>query len=503
MTSMKRLEVWFVTGSQHLYGPETLKQVAADSQKIAKALGSAPAIPVQVVFKPILVSPDSVTELALAANSSPGCVGLIIWCHTFSPSKMWINGLKQLRKPALHLHTQYNRDIPWSTIDMDFMNLNQAAHGDREHGFIWSRLRLNRKVVVGYWQEEKVQQRIGAWARAATAWSDWQGAKFARFGDNMREVAVTEGDKVSAQFKFGYSVNGYGVGDLVRAVGAISEKKIDRLIDLYESTYKIAADLRKGGSRHKIVREAARIELGMRAFLVDGDFKGFTTTFEDLHGLEQLPGLAVQRLMADGYGFGAEGDWKTSALLRAVKIMGTGLKGGSSFMEDYTYHLNPAGKCVLGAHMLEVCPSIADRKPSLQVHPLGIGGKMDPARLVFDTPAGPAVNASLLDMGNRFRLLVNEVDVIPPEHPMPKLPVAQAVWKPRPSLEESCAAWIYAGGAHHTAFSQAVTGEMLEDFAAMADIEFLLIDKKTSVPEFRKELRANEVYYALNRGWTI
>ena len=503
MTPTKEFEVWFVTGSQHLYGPETLKQVAADSQEIAKALSASPAIPGRVVFKPVLVSPDSVTELALAANTTPACIGLIIWCHTFSPSKMWINGLKQLRKPVAHLHTQYNRDIPWSTIDMDFMNLNQAAHGDREHGFIWTRLRLNRKVVVGYWKEEAVQQSLGAWVRAAAAWNDWQGAKFARFGDNMREVAVTEGDKVSAQYKFGYSVNGYGVGDLVQRINGISEKKIDRLIDIYESTYKVAADLCRGGARHKFVREAARIEAGMRAFLKDGGFKGFTTTFEDLHGLVQLPGLAVQRLMAEGYGFGAEGDWKTSALVRAVKVMSQGLKGGSSFMEDYTYHLNPAGKCVLGAHMLEVCPSITDRKPKLEVHPLGIGGKMDPARLVFNTPAGPAVKASLIDMGNRFRLLVNEVDVIAPEHPMPKLPVAQAVWKPRPNLEDACAAWIYAGGAHHTAFSQAVTGEMLEDFASMADIEFLLIGKKTSVPEFKKELRVNEVYYALNRGWAI
>ena len=318
MTPLKQLEVWFATGSQHLYGPKTLEQVAQDSQKIAKALNAAAAIPVQVIFKPVLVSPDSITELALAANSSPACVGLIIWCHTFSPSKMWINGLKQLRKPVAHLHTQYNRDIPWSTIDMDFMNLNQAAHGDREHGFIWSRLRLNRKVVVGYWQEEAVQNSLGAWARAAAAWHDWQGAKFARFGDNMREVAVTEGDKVSAQFKFGYSVNGYGVGDLVQHINAVSEKKIDRLVDEYEGTYKVAADLRKSGPRAKFVREAARIEAGMRAFLKDGDFKGFTTTFEDLHGLVQLPGLAVQRLMADGYGFGAEGDWKTAALLRAV-----------------------------------------------------------------------------------------------------------------------------------------------------------------------------------------
>jgi len=503
MTNLKKLEVWFVTGSQHLYGPQTLEQVAQDSQKIAKALDAASAIPVHVVFKPVLVSPDAVTELVLAANAAPSCAGLISWCHTFSPSKMWINGLKQLRKPALHLHTQYNRDIPWSTIDMDFMNLNQAAHGDREHGFIWSRLRLNRKVVVGYWQEEAVQQRIGAWTRAAAAWHDWQNAKFARFGDNMREVAVTEGDKVSAQFKFGFSVNGYGVGDLVDRINAVSDKEIDRMVEEYETAYEVTSDLRKSGSRAKFIREQARIELGMRVFLKDGDFKGFTTTFEDLHGLEQLPGLAVQRLMADGYGFGAEGDWKTSALLRALKVMATGLKGGSSFMEDYTYHLNPAGKCVLGAHMLEVCPSIADRKPSLEVHPLGIGGKMDPARLVFNTPPGPATAATLIDLGNRFRLLVNELDVIAPEQPMPKLPVAQAVWKPRPSLEESCAAWIYAGGAHHTAFSQAVTSEMLEDFAAIADIEFLLIGEKTSVSEFKKELRFNEVYYALNRGWAI
>ncbi len=500
---LKQLEVWFVTGSQHLYGPETLEQVARDSRAIAKALDAAPSIPTKVVFKPVLVTPDSITELVLAANSKADCIGLITWCHTFSPSKMWINGLKQLRKPALHLHTQFNRDIPWSTIDMDFMNLNQAAHGDREHGFIWSRLRLNRKVVVGYWQEEEVQKKIGAWTRAAAAWADWQGAKFARFGDNMREVAVTEGDKVAAQFKLGYSVNGYGVSDLVQCVNAVSEKKIDRLIDEYQSTYKIASDLRKGGSRHQYVRAAARIEAGMRAFLKEGDFKGFTTTFEDLHGLEQLPGLAVQRLMADGYGFGAEGDWKTAAMVRAVKVMGEGLKGGGSFMEDYTYHLNPAGKLVLGAHMLEVCPSIADRKPSLEVHPLGIGGKMDPARLVFNTLTGLATNASLIDMGNRFRLLVNEVDVVAPKQAMPKLPVAQAVWKPRPNLESACASWIYAGGAHHVAFSQAVTSEMLEDFAEMADIEFLLIGEKTTVPEFKKELRWNEAYYALNRGWTI
>jgi L-arabinose isomerase len=503
MTKIAAYELWFATGSQHLYGPETLKQVAADSAEIAKALDASPAIPVKVVFKPVLVSPDSVTKLVMAANNTPACIGLITWCHTFSPSKMWINGLKVLNKPALHLHTQYNRDIPWAAIDMDFMNLNQAAHGDREHGFIWSRLRLPRKVVVGYWQETAVQEKIGAFARAASAWADWQSAKFARFGDNMREVAVTEGDKVSAQFKFGYAVNYHPVGDLVKVIGEVADKDIDTLAAEYEDTYEVAADLRKGGARAGLVRTQARIELGMRAFLTQGGFKGFTTTFEDLWGLEQLPGLAVQRLMASGYGFGAEGDWKTSALVRAMKVMATGLKGGTSFMEDYTYHLDPANKCILGAHMLEVCPSIASAKPKLEAHPLGIGGKKDPARLVFNTPPGPAVGATLLDLGNRFRLLVNDLDVIAPPHPMPKLPVAQAMWKPRPSLEESCEAWIYAGGAHHTSFSQAVTGEMLEDFATIADVEFVSINAKTTIPEFKRDLRLGEVYYALNRGWAI
>jgi L-arabinose isomerase len=490
--NLKSNEVWFVTGSQHLYGPETLKAVARHSQEIARTLNGAPAMPVKVVFKPVLVSPDAITALCMAANNAPRCVGLITWCHTFSPSKMWINGLKQLRKPVAHLHTQYNRDIPWSTIDMDFMNMNQAAHGDREHGFIWSRLRKNRKVVVGFWQDEAVQAKLGAWARAAAAWADWQGAKFCRFGDNMRDVAVTEGDKVAAQIKFGFSVNGYGVGDLANRVRAVSDKEIGALCDTYEAVYDVAADL----------RETARIELGMRAFLSDGGFKGFTTTFEDLHGLVQLPGLAPQRLMADGYGFAAEGDWKTAALVRALKVMASGLAGGTSFMEDYTYHLNPAGPCVLGSHMLEICPSIADGRASLQVHPLGIGGKADPARLVFGTPAGAALNASLIDLGNRFRLLVNEVDCVAPEQAMPKLPVARAVWQCRPNFEDACAAWIHAGGAHHTGFSQAVTTEMIEDFAGMADIELAIIDKRTTLREFQQNLRNNEVYHALRSGLT-
>ncbi len=503
MINLKNLEVWFITGSQHLYGPETLKKVAEHSQEIAKGLNGSSSIPVKVVFKPVLVSPDAITELCQDANNSPKCIGLITWCHTFSPSKMWINGLKQLRKPICHLHTQYNRDIPWGTIDMDFMNMNQAAHGDREHGFIMTRLRIARKVVVGFWKEQSVQAKLGAWARAAAAWHDWQGAKFVRFGDNMREVAVTEGDKVAAQLKFGYSVNTHGVGDLVKAVNEVSDKDIDGLVSEYESTYEVAADLRKGGKRAKSIREAAKIELGLRAFLGSSGFKGFTTTFEDLHGLVQLPGLAPQRLMNDGYGFAGEGDWKTAALVRAMKVMASGLKGGTSFMEDYTYHLEPGNQLVLGAHMLEICPSIADGKASLEVHPLGIGGKADPARLVFNVPSGAGINVALMDMGNRFRFLINEVDCIAPEHAMPKLPVARAVWKCRPNFEDACACWIHAGGAHHTGFSQAVTTEMIEDFATIAGIELAIIDAKTTVRDFQQTLRNNEVYYALSKGWTI
>ena len=499
--NLKQYEVWFVTGSQHLYGPETLKAVAKHSQEIAKTLGASSAIPVKVVFKPVMVSPDAITELCQSANNAAKCIGLITWCHTFSPSKMWINGLKQLRKPVAHLHTQYNRDIPWGTIDMDFMNMNQAAHGDREHGFIWSRMRLSRKVVVGFWQEKSTQEKLGAWARAAAAWADWQTAKFVRFGDNMREVAVTDGDKVSAQMKFGFSVNTHGVGDLVKVVNSISDKQVDALCKTYEAIYEMSADLRKGGKRHKSIRDAARIELGIEQFLTAGGFKGYTDTFEDLHGLAQLPGVGSQRMMAAGFGFSGEGDWKTSALVRAMKVMASGLKGGTSFMEDYTYHMQPGNKLVLGSHMLEICPSIADGKVSLQVHPLGIGGKADPARLVFNTPAGPALNASLMDFGNRFRLLINEVDVVAPEHAMPKLPVAQAVWKCRPNFEDACAAWIYAGGAHHTGFSQAVTTEMLEDFAAMAGIETLVIDADTKLRQFKQELAWNDVAYGLKSGW--
>lgn len=497
--NLKSLELWFITGSQHLYGPEALKKVEEHSRQIAKALDAAAAIPLKVVFKTVVKSPDEATLICEEANASRNCAGVLTWCHTFSPSKMWINGLKQLRKPVVHLHTQFNRDIPWATMDMDFMNLNQAAHGDREHGFIMTRLRMNRKVVVGHWEEASTQERIGAWCRAAAAWHDWQGAKFCRFGDNMREVAVTEGDKVAAQMQFGYSVNGYGVGDLVKRVNAVSDSEVDSLISTYEDSYTVDAKLKKNGAMRDSLKVAVRIEAGLRAFLKEGGFKGFTTTFEDLHGLAQLPGVSVQRLMAEDYGFGAEGDWKTCALLRAMKVMATGLKGGTSFMEDYTYHMDPKGMSVLGSHMLEICPTIAKGKPSLQVHPLGIGGKADPVRLVFDTPAGPALNASVVHMGNRFRLLVNEVDVIAPK-PLPKLPVARALWKPKPDFSTALAAWIYAGGAHHTGFSQAVTTEMMEDFAGMAGIEVVIIDADCKLRQFKQELRNNEVYYALRSG---
>ena len=496
----KAWEVWFVTGSQHLYGDETLKQVAAHSQEIAKALTDSPRIPIQVVFKPVVTTPDAIRTLCQEANAAVNCIGLITWMHTFSPAKMWISGLSILRKPTVHLHTQYNRLIPWDKIDMDFMNLNQSAHGDREFGFINTRLRLNRKVIVGYWQDADVQDKLAVWMRAAAAWHDWQGGKIARFGDNMREVAVTEGDKVEAQMKFGFSVNGFGIGDLVAAVKAASEAQVNELIKEYEQSYTIADSIKKDAKLNAALRDAARIEAGMRNFLERGGFCAFTTTFEDLHGLAQLPGLAVQRLMADGYGFGAEGDWKTAALVRAMKVMAAGLPGGTSFMEDYTYHLDPVRMKVLGAHMLEVCASIAEGRPSLEVHPLGIGGKADPARLVFNVPTGQAVNASLIDLGNRFRMIVNPVEVAAPEA-LPNLPVARVVWAPKPNLQIGAAAWILAGGAHHTGFSMAINAEYLEDFTEMAGIEYVLIDDKTQISEFKKELRWNEVYYHLNEGF--
>jgi L-arabinose isomerase len=500
MIDFKEFEVWFVTGSQHLYGEETLKKVAEHSQEMTQWMTLSGNLPVKIVFKPVVTTPDAITELCLDANNARNCVGLITWMHTFSPAKMWIAGLNALRKPFAHLHTQYNRDLPWSEIDMDFMNLNQSAHGDREFGFIGSRMRLNRKVIVGFWQDDEVLSELGTWMRAAAAWHDAQGARVARFGDNMREVAVTEGDKLEAQIRLGYSVNGYGIGDLVEFVNAVMDSEIDRLVAEYDDNYTVAEALRPNGGQRQSLREAARIEIGMRAFLEKGGFKAFTTSFEDLNGLAQLPGLAVQRLMAEGYGFGAEGDWKTAALVRAMKVMGAGLEGGTSFMEDYTYDLDKDCPKVLGAHMLEVCASIAGSKPSLEIHPLSIGGKEDPARLVFNVRNGPAVNATLLDMGIRFRMLVNEVDVIQPEKPLLKLPVASAVWVPRPNLKVAAAGWILAGGAHHTGFSQSVTTEHLEDFSGMAGLEFLVIGSETNLTELKKELRWNDMYYHLSKG---
>jgi len=502
MIDLKTYEIWFVTGSQHLYGPDTLEQVAEHSRQIAAVLDASLYIPVNVVFKPVLTTPEAIKALCLEANLTANCIGLITWMHTFSPAKMWIAGLTALKKPFVHLHTQYNREIPWSEIDMNFMNLNQAAHGDREFGFIGSRLRLERKVVVGHWQDDAVQGELGVWARAAAAWADWQGAKVARFGDNMRDVAVTEGDKVAAQIQLGYDVYGYGVGDLVKAVNAATEAEVDQLMQVYLDEYEVAPELTPAGERNASLREGARIEVGLRNFLSAGNFKAFTTTFEDLHGLAQLPGLAVQRLMRDGYGFGAEGDWKTSALVRAMKVMSAGLKGGVSFMEDYTYHFSASGDKVLGAHMLEICASIAapGAKPRLEILPLSIGGKADPVRLIFDASTGPAIGASIMDMGQRFRLVANVVDVVPTDEPLPKLPVARALWLPRPSLKVAAAAWIYAGGAHHTSFSYAVTPQHMKDFAAIAGVEFLLIDENTRLDEFKDRLRWNDLYYHLNKG---
>jgi L-arabinose isomerase len=492
-------DIWFLTGSQHLYGPQVLQQVEANARQIVAGLTAA-GLPLRLVVQPVLTTPDAITEICLAANSDRRCAGVVTWMHTFSPGKMWLAGLSLLRKPLAHLHTQFNRDIPWSTIDMDFMNLNQSAHGDREFGYTCSRMRLNRKVIVGYWQEPAVQAQLSVWMRAAAAWQDAQHARIARIGDNMREVAVTEGDKVEAQLRLGYRVNGYGIGDLVAHVSAVAPSEAERLCREYDQQYAMAAELRPGGARRDALVEAARIELGLRAFLEAGGFVGFTDTFEDLHGLAQLPGLAVQRLMADGYGYGAEGDWKHAALVRAMKVMAHGLAGGVSFMEDYTYHFHPAGNQVLGAHMLEICPSIAAAPPSCEIHPLGIGGKADPVRLVFTARPGPALNVSVVDMGQRFRMVVNQLDVVASTEPLPKLPVARALWVPRPNLATAAAAWILAGGAHHTSFAQELTVEHLEDFAEMADLELLVINDNTTLAQFKRELRWNDAYYYLQRG---
>ncbi|RYG25359.1 L-arabinose isomerase [bacterium] len=489
VSNIPEVEIWFVTGSQHLYGEETLRQVAEHSREIAESLDGS--LPLKVVFKPVVTLPSEIRAVCQEASADPKCGGLILWMHTFSPAKMWISGLSTLTKPVCHLHTQFNRELPWESIDMDFMNLNQAAHGDREAGHLHTRLRLPRKVVVGHWSDPETIERLSAWARVARAWVDLNGMKVCRFGDNMREVSVTEGDKVAAEIKFGLSVNGYGVGDLVAVVKEVSDQDVGSLYETYRDLYDLSSL-----SNEQSVKDAARLELGIRRFLDNSGFKAFTTTFEDLHGIAQLPGLACQRLMADGYGFGGEGDWKTAALVRFMKVVAEGLPGGTSFMEDYTYHMDPARPQVLGAHMLEICPSIAKGKPRLEVHPLGIGGKADPARLVFDAATGPAINASLVDLGTRFRLIVNEVEAVDVPS-MPNLPVARALWETKPDFKTALAAWIYAGGAHHTGYSYAVTTEHMRDFAEIAGIELIVIDAKTDLEELRKELRWNDAYWHL------
>lgn len=488
-------EIWFITGSQHLYGEETLRQVAENSQEIVKGFNVSTHLPIKIVFKPTVKTPDEITNVCVEANQSKNCIGLITWMHTFSPSKMWIKGLSIINKPICHLHTQFNAEIPWNTINMDFMNLNQSAHGDREFGFMMSRMRMKRKVVVGHWQSELVQKKLGIWSRVVLGWDDLQNLKVARIGDNMREVAVTEGDKVEAQVRFGFSVNGFDSSDVVKHIDKITDKELNDLLAVYDDSYELTPSLLEGGNQRQSLVDAAKIELGLRSFLDEGGFNAFTDTFENLGDLKQLPGIATQRLMADGYGFGGEGDWKTAAMVRALKVMTFGMEEGTSFMEDYTYHFTPQKSYVLGSHMLEICPTIASGKPKCEVHPLGIGGKEDPARLVFDSPAGEAINVSLVDMGNRFRLIVNEVTAVEPMADLPNLPVARVLWDCKPDLEVAATAWILAGGAHHTVYSQALTTEFMEDLADIAGIELLVIDEKTTVREFKDKINANEAYY--------
>jgi L-arabinose isomerase len=499
MTEPITREVWFLTGSQAMYGEETLRQVAEQSRRIAQALADA-GLPVRVGWRPVLLDADSIRRALIDANSDDSVVGVITWMHTFSPAKMWIGGLSALDKPLLHLHTQAEVPLPWSTIDMDFMNLNQAAHGDREYAHINVRVGVARKTVAGHVSDPSVIARIDDWARAALARADLRALKLVRFGDNMRDVAVTEGDKVEAQIRLGAEVNAYGVNDLVAVVDGAEESAVDALVAEYEDVYTVDPVLRRGGERHQSLRDAARIEAGLRQFLTEGGYGAFTTNFEDLGGLRQLPGLAVQRLMAEGYGFGGEGDWKTALLLRALKTAGRGRPGGTSFMEDYTYHLEPGRELILGAHMLEVCPTIAAGRPSCEIHPLSIGGRQDPVRLVFDAAPGPAVVAGLTDLGDRLRLVVNEIDVVAPPEPLPALPVARAVWSPRPDWRTSVESWLTAGAPHHTVLSSAVGTEVLADLADQLSVELLVIGPDTTARGFAKELRWNAAYHRLARG---
>jgi L-arabinose isomerase len=499
-TSLDAYEVWFLTGSQHLYGPETLAQVADQSRAIADELGAAPDVPVRIVWKPVLTDADAIRRTVLEANADDAVIGLIAWMHTFSPAKMWIAGLDALQKPLLHLHTQANVELPWADIDFDFMNLNQAAHGDREFGYILTRLGVPRTTVAGHVSNPAVSSRVGTWMRAAAGHAATRSLKLARFGDNMRFVAVTEGDKTEAEHVFGVQVNTWGVNELADAVAAAASSDVDALVAEYEDLYDVAPELRRGGERHASLRDGAAIELGLRSFLEEGGFGAFTTSFEDLGALKQLPGLAVQRLMAEGYGFGAEGDWKTAILVRAANVMGAGLPGGASLMEDYTYDLTPGDERILGAHMLEVSPSLTSARPTLEVHPLGIGGKDDPVRLVFTADPGPAVVVALSDVRDRFRLVANAVEVVAPTASLPKLPVGRAVWKPAPDFTTSATAWLEAGAAHHTVMSTAVGVDVFEDFARMLRTELLVIDDDTTLRGFRRDLESNAAYYRLARG---
>ncbi len=499
MKTIDQLEVWFVTGSQHLYGQKTLDQVAEHSKEIAAAFDASTEIPVKVVCKPTGTGSAEIHKICKEANSAENCIGIITWMHTFSPAKMWIHGLKELNKPLLHLHTQYNKEIPWNEIDMDFMNLNQSAHGDREFGHITARMRLNRKVVVGHWQDPKTVSKVAGWTRVAAGWADSQDMLIIRFGDQMNNVAVTDGDKVDAERVFGYHVDYSPIADFVKVQDNVSDEDVAELVKIYEAEYDLADNCKEGGKDREQVVKAARIEIGLRRYLEAKGAKAFTTNFDDLEGVDQLPGLASQRLMADGYGFGAEGDWKTAALCRTMWYMGQGLPNGCSFLEDYTLNFDGENSSILQAHMLEVCPLIADHKPKLEVHPLGIGGKNDPARLVFTSKTGSGVAATIVDMGSRFRMIINAVDCIESKD-LPKLPVASALWIPQPNFEVGAAAWILAGGTHHTSFSYDLTVEDLLDYAEIAGIEAVVIDNNTTIPAFKKELQWNDLYYHLAKG---
>jgi L-arabinose isomerase len=490
------MEIWFLTGSQSLYGDDTLAQVAQQSQALVDQLRGAEGMP-PLVWKPVLTTAEAIRRTCLDATADDTCIGVIAWMHTFSPAKMWIGGLEALRKPLLHLHTQANRSLPWATIDMDFMNLNQAAHGDREFAHLAGRVRAARKIVAGHASDPTVHTRIAAWASAAAGWHASQRLRLTRFGDNMRDVAVTEGDKVEAQLRFGFEVNTYGVEDLAATLDTVDDSDIDKTVAEYDEQYAVVPALRADGAQRESLRYAARIELGLRQFLQQTGATAFTTNFQDLGRLRQLPGIAVQRLMADGYGFGAEGDWKTAALLRVLKVMSAGQPGGTSFMEDYTYHLGPGQPKILGAHMLEVCPSIAAGQPSCEIHPLAIGDREDPVRLVFTAEPGHGVVVGITDLGDRFRLTANEVDLVPPDEPLPNLPVARAVWAPRPDLVTSTEGWLYAGGPHHTVLTTAVRTEALADYAAIANTELVLIDADTTLRQLHNEVRWNQAYYRL------